>query len=93
MYRGLPPRVTALVIVSNLPWGKQAKVKRRTELFDAAAQMVARTTAHGGSAALLTTHEDQLIARLRRRAKKARVEARRIGLLGQTPAIVTAHHP
>jgi predicted RNA methylase len=88
--RGVPARVNAQVIVGNLPWGKQVKVERRRELFDAVALIVAPTLEKGGACALLTTHEDQLMASLKRHIKGVRVTARHIGLLGQTPAIVVA---
>ncbi len=88
--RGPPPRVTASVVVSNLPWGKQVVLSRRGELFDAVAALVACGLGRGGSCALLTTHEDQLVARIRHHAREAKVGVRRIGLLGQTPAVVVA---
>ncbi|MQB01927.1 MAG: hypothetical protein GEU78_16915 [Actinobacteria bacterium] len=86
--RGPAQRVTARIVVGNMPWGKQIKVKGRLALFNATALLVRHALGEGGSAALLTTHEDQLIARLRR--QRLEVSSRRIGLLGQTPAIVTA---
>jgi predicted RNA methylase len=86
--RGPDPRVTARLLVTNMPWGKQVKVDGRLALFDAASALAAHVTRPGGVAVLLTTHEDQLVPRLRRHGLTA--EARRIGLLGQTPAIVIA---
>ncbi|MGH3449491.1 MAG: TRM11 family SAM-dependent methyltransferase [Haloechinothrix sp.] len=86
---GFPARVNARVLVGNMPWGKQVKVGRHQELFDAVAALVAHVLGKGGAAALLTTNEDRLIARMRRRVKGAAVSTRRLGLLGQTPAIVT----
>jgi predicted RNA methylase len=88
--RGVAARVTANVVVGNLPWGKQIAIDRRGELFDATAAIVARALDQAGSCALLTTHEDQLVARLRKRVGPATITSRRIGLLGQTPAIVLA---
>ena len=88
VHRGPDPRVTARLLVGNMPWGKQVKAGRRLALFDATALLAAHTAGRGGAAVLLTTHEDQLLPRLRRRGLTA--TARRIGLLGQTPAIVTA---
>jgi predicted RNA methylase len=85
---GPDPRVTARLLVANLPWGKQVQSDGRLALFDATALLVAHTIGAGGAAVLLTTHEEQLLPRLRRRGLTA--EARRIGLLGQTPAIVLA---
>lgn len=88
VHRGPDPRVTARLLVGNMPWGKQVKAGRRLALFEATALLAAHTASRGGAAVLLTTHEDQLLPRLRRRGLTA--TARRIGLLGQTPAIVTA---
>lgn len=45
--RGVPARVTASVVVANLPWGKQIKIDRRGELFDATAAIVARAVGSG----------------------------------------------
>lgn len=88
--RGVPARVDVPLTVGNLPWGKQIRLERRGDLFDAVAAIVARGLDGGGACALLTTYEDQLAARLRRQAPTARITTRRIGLLGQTPAVVTA---
>lgn len=86
--RGPDPRVTARLLVANMPWGKQVEVDRRLALFDAVCLLAARTAGSGGAVVLLTTNEDQLLPRLRRHGLTA--AARRIGLLGQTPAIVLA---
>ena len=86
--RGPPPRVSARIVVGNMPWGKQVKVDGRLALFDATTLLARHLLRDGGTAALLTTHEDALIARLRR--QRLAVSSRRIGLLGQTPAIVVA---
>jgi tRNA G10 N-methylase Trm11 len=86
--RGPDPRVTARLLVANMPWGKQVKVAGRLELFDATSRLAAHTARSGGAVVLLTTNEDQLLPRLRRRGLTA--AARRIGLLGQAPAIVLA---
>lgn len=91
--RGVPGRVDVPLTVSNLPWGKQVRVDRRGDLFDLTAAIAARGLERGGACALLTTHEDQLAARLRRHAKTASIATRRIGLLGQTPGIVVAARP
>ena len=86
--RGPPARVSAGIVVGNMPWGKQVKVAGRLALFDATALLVSRLLADGGTAVLLTTREDALMARLRR--QRLEVSSRRIGLLGQAPAIVVA---
>lgn len=88
--RGNPRGVPARVVASNLPWGKQVQVPRKAELLDAVAALAAQGLAEGGASAFLTTSEQQLVARIRRHAPQARIATRRIGLLGQTPAVVVA---
>jgi predicted RNA methylase len=88
---GPDPRVDARLLVTNPPWGKQVSVRDRGALFDALARLAAHTLRSGGAAVVLTTHEEQLMARLRRHGLTA--TARPIGLLGQTPAIVTSCAP
>jgi len=90
LLRGIPRDVAARIVASNLPWGKQVRLPRRGELFDAVAALTARGVAEGGASALLTTSEEQLVARIRRQAPDAQITTRRIGLLGQTPAVVVA---
>lgn len=90
LLRPVPRDVRAVIVASNLPWGKQIQLPREGELFDAIAALVAPRLADGGACALLTTSGDRLAARIRRRAPDARISTRRIGLLGQTPAIVVA---
>lgn len=89
--RGVPARVDVPLTVGNLPWGKQIRLERRGDLFDRVAAVVASGLARGGACALLTTYEDQLAARIRRQAPDASIDTRRIGLLGQTPGIVTTY--
>jgi predicted RNA methylase len=86
--RGPAQRVSAGIVAGNMPWGKQVRVDGRLALFDATALLARHLLRDGGTAALLTTHEDPLVARLRRQGLE--VTSRRIGLLGQTPAIVVA---
>ena len=90
LLRGVPRDVPARIVVSNLPWGKQIELPSRTDLFDAVARLTARGLAEGGASVLLTTGEQQLAARIRRHAPQAVITTRRIGLLGQTPAVVLA---
>lgn len=85
-----PLDVAAHIIASNLPWGKQVQVHSRRELLDVIATLTARGIGDGGASALLTTSEQQLVAHIRRQAPHARVSTWRIGLLGQTPAVVVA---
>lgn len=87
VYSGPDPRVDARLLVANPPWGKQVRVSDRGALFEALAQLVAHTLRSGGAAVLLTTHEEQLMERLRRHGLKP--TSRPVGLLGQTPAIVS----
>jgi len=89
--RGPDQRVSARIVVGNLPWGGQQRVDGRIALFDAVAHLVAQRVGPDGAAVLLTTEEEALVARLRRHGLA--VTARRIGLLGQTPAVVTATPP
>jgi hypothetical protein len=89
--RGPDQRVSARIVVGNLPWGGQQRVDGRIALFDAVAHLVAQRVGPDGAAVLLTTEEEALVARLRRHGLG--VTARRIGLLGQTPAVVTATPP
>jgi Putative RNA methylase family UPF0020 len=86
--RGPAQRVSAGIVAGNMPWGKQVRVDGRLALFDATALLARHLLRDGGTAALLTTHEEPLVARLRRQGLE--VTSRRIGLLGQTPAIVVA---
>lgn len=88
--RPVPRDIRAVIVASNLPWGKQIQLPREGELFDSVAALVAPRLAAGGACALLTTSGDRLAARIRRRAPDARISTRRIGLLGQTPAIIVA---
>lgn len=90
---GASVRVRADLVVSNLPWGQQVAVPSRRELFDGVAQVVRAAVTDGGAAVLLSTHEQQLRARLERALPGARLTQRRIGLLGQTPAIVIVTAP
>jgi len=90
LLRGIPRDVPARIVASNLPWGKQIELPSRTDLFDAVARLTACGIAEGGASVLLTTGEQQLVARIRRHAPQARITSRRIGLLGQTPAVVLA---
>ncbi len=85
---GPPRRVSAGIVAGNLPWGQQVETGGRLALYDATARLAERLLADGGVAALLTTQEDPLVARLR--SQRLEVSSRRIGLLGQTPAIVLA---
>jgi 23S rRNA G2445 N2-methylase RlmL len=92
--QGAERRVRANLVVGNMPWGKQIQIPRRQELFDGTAEVIRPVVTGGGGggeggvAVLLTTHEEQFTARLRRALPGTLITTRRIGLLGQTPAIV-----
>lgn len=86
VHSGPDSRVDARLLVANLPWGKQVRLSDRVGLFHALSRLVSHTLRSGGAAVLLTTHETQLMAQLRRYGLDPM--SRPIGLLGQTPTIV-----
>lgn len=89
VHRGFPAsRARAASIVTNMPWGKQVKIPRKTELFDAIGGLVSEVHARGGIAVILTGGPDQLSARIRKTVRGAKVTARQIGMLGQTPIVL-----
>lgn len=89
IHRGFPAsRVRAASIVTNMPWGKQVKIPRKTELFAAVAGLVAETQGRGGIAVILTGDPEQLSARIRKWMPGAKITARQIGMLGQTPTVL-----
>lgn len=81
---------SATAVVTNLPWGKQVAIKSKQALYDSVSAGAAELVRRGGTAVLLTT-EPKLIQRRLKRDAAARVEERRIGLLGQTPTILAVH--
>lgn len=80
-------RVDADTVLTNLPWGKQIAVTAGGPLYTA----VGRGIAAVGTGCVLTVDPDRLVAQVRRAAPGATTAVRRIGLLGQTPSIVTIH--
>jgi hypothetical protein len=88
--QGFPGRVTASLLVGNLPRGKQVKVDRHQELFNAVAELLSHVVRRDGAGVFLTTNEDRLVARIKKRTAGCEALVRQIGLLGQTPAIVMA---
>jgi hypothetical protein len=74
-------------LVTNLPWGKQVPVARRTAFFRALGSRIA-TYAGVHSFAILTTDPDVIVRETRRAGMKIRPQVRRLGLVGQTPSIV-----
>lgn len=79
---------TATSVVSNLPWGKQVPIKSKQALYDAVGSGVADLARRGGTSVLLTAEPARLLQRLKRE-EGTTVDVRRIGLLGQTPTILT----
>ena len=79
---------TVTAVVSNLPWGKQVPIKSKQALYDTVGSGVADLGRRGGTGVLLTTEPERVMQRLKRE-KGISVEERRIGLLGQTPTILT----
>jgi tRNA (guanine6-N2)-methyltransferase len=79
---------SATAVVTNLPWGKQVAIKSKQALYDSVSAGASELVRRGGTAVLLTTQPKLIQQRLRRDAA-VRVEERRIGLLGQTPTILT----
>lgn len=75
-------------VVTNLPWGKQVAIKSKQALYDSVSAGTAELARRGGIAVLLTT-EPKLITQRLRREDAVRIDERRIGLLGQTPTILT----
>jgi 23S rRNA G2445 N2-methylase RlmL len=76
-------------VVANLPWGKQVALNRGSVLYDAVGLGVARLHQRGGRAVLLTTEPDRVAGAIRRVAPGLAMQRRRIGLLGQTPTILS----
>jgi tRNA (guanine6-N2)-methyltransferase len=79
---------SATAVVTNLPWGKQVAIKSKQALYDGVSTGTAELVRRGGTSVLLTT-EPKLIQQRLNRDDAVRIEERRIGLLGQTPTILT----
>ena len=79
---------TATAVISNLPWGKQVPIKSKQALYDTVGSGIADIGRRGGTGVLLTTEPERVLQRLRRE-KGIIVDERQIGLLGQTPTILT----
>jgi tRNA (guanine6-N2)-methyltransferase len=79
---------SATAVVTNLPWGKQVVIKSKQALYDSVSAGAAELVRRGGTSVLLTT-EPKLIQQRLKRDDAVRIEERRIGLLGQTPTILT----
>ena len=75
-------------VISNLPWGKQVAIKSKQALYDRVGSGTADLARRGGTGVLLTTEPKPLLQRLEREAGLT-VDQRRIGILGQTPTILT----
>lgn len=79
---------SATAVVSNLPWGKQVAIRSKQALYVSVGGGVCEVAGRGGCGVLLTT-EPQAVLRRVRRDDGLEVDERKIGLLGQTPTIVT----
>jgi 23S rRNA G2445 N2-methylase RlmL len=80
--------LSATAVISNLPWGKQVAITSKRALYDRVGSGVAELGRRGGTGVLLTTDPKSVVQRLQREAGLS-IDERRIGLLGQTPAILT----
>ncbi len=78
----------ATTVVTNLPWGKQIAIKSKQALYDSVSKGTAEVVRRGGTSVLLTT-EPKLIRQRLEREDAVRIQERKIGLLGQTPTILT----
>jgi tRNA (guanine6-N2)-methyltransferase len=79
---------SATAVVTNLPWGKQVAIKSKQALYDSISAGTAELVRRGGTSVLLTT-EPKLIQQRLKRDDAVRIVERRIGLLGQTPTILS----
>lgn len=79
---------SATAVISNLPWGKQVAITSKQALYDCVSSGVADLGRRGGTGVLLTAEPRLVVPRLRREAGLS-IDERRIGLLGQTPTILT----
>jgi tRNA (guanine6-N2)-methyltransferase len=79
---------SSTAVVTNLPWGKQVAIKSKQALYDGVSAGAAELVRRGGISVLLTT-EPKLVQQRLKGDGAARIEERRIGLLGQTPTILT----
>lgn len=75
------------VVVANIPWGKQIDIVSARALYDSLATGCFDLLSRGGTACILTTDPERLKAALKRTTDAKPIE-RRLGLLGQTPAVV-----
>jgi 23S rRNA G2445 N2-methylase RlmL len=75
-------------IATNLPWGKQVSIQSKQKLYDAIYEGTGELLARGGRAVLLTTEAERVRARLSR-LQAASVQELKIGLLGQSPTILS----
>lgn len=81
-------RRSATAVISNLPWGKQVAIKSKQALYDSIGSGVADLGRRGGTGVLLTSEPKRIVQRLQREAGLS-IDERQIGLLGQTPTILT----
>ena len=79
---------TSTALISNIPWGKQVGITSKQALYDSIGSGMVDIARRGGSGAVLTAEPKLILQRLRR-AKDVTIDERRIGLLGQTPTVLS----
>jgi 23S rRNA G2445 N2-methylase RlmL len=79
---------SATAVVTNLPWGKQVAIKSKQALYDSVSAGAADLVRRSGTSVLLTA-EPKLIQQRLKTDHAVRIAERRIGLLGQTPTVLT----
>lgn len=75
--------------VSNLPWDKQIEIKSVTDLYVGSLSEYARILKPDGRLCLLVSKPDLLIKHAKAFFPNKKIEKIQIGLLGQTPSIIT----
>ena len=90
LLRGIPREVPARSVASNLPWGEQVELPGRTRPVRRGSAADRPRDRRGRGQRAADHGRAATVARIRRQAPQARISTRRIGLLGQTPAVVLA---
>jgi len=75
--------------VSNFPWNEQVTVKSTTELYTSGLKELTRIVKPTGTLCLLVSKPELLIKYIKKFMPNSLIETTRLGLLGQTPTIVT----
>lgn len=74
--------------ISNLPWDKQVAVKSITNLYEGSIKEYFRILKPGGVLCVLVSKPELFIKYVKKFKPTAKIEAWKIGLLGQNPTIV-----